>query len=580
MGVISWARVVFASVGALALLTCGGGGDDGGKDSSGEEDGGTVVREEVVIVTAQDVYADEAAFKAQAATGDLDALWEVLKSQGFTQYGGAGLTRQDDGLEVIWLETSKPSNDGSGEARGVARRCGTGDCVTAAWSRSGNSLTWTDEEGADVVMEGVGLPILLKQLDGHTYDKPTHTVQLALEPPKELPEIDISKRRMLVASSFGPLWGPASFDAKRLAEAAEKASAFDEVQLSYYVRSETLDNVFTHWHPYDALIWLGQTVREEAKTNEIWKPVGLTVNRGIFGDVLYDRAKVEELLAPNPMKGPGLVVLAACESMGDGNGGGEIDKNLPKALDNKARILVGFKKCGDARHILEASSRFLETFFGGASLGDSIAKANDYLDSADTPLEMVTLPDANPDSTFLVDLDKYWDRYTDAGTPDTATFLTNINIVNMCTPPQGAAYQEDESFASAWTSEIVWNGPFFSGTRTNPQNLVDVEIAGALYEIREGAHFFFSVKGGLDPNVQDIVVYGDAVIDQVFVDDEKPDEFVIVFKGQGIASEYVNEAGDTCIMQAPLLVSTTGEPGKLTVPVPFKGEGAQEGGEQ
>ena len=54
------------------------------------------------------------------------------------------------------------------------------------------------------------------------------------------------------------------------------------------------------------------------------------------------------------------------------------------------------------------------------------------------------------------------------------------------------------------------------------------------------------------------------------MDKEKLDEFILEFKGQGVASPYLNEACDQCVMQPPLLVTSTGEPSSFKIPVTFK----------
>ena len=95
---------------------------------------------------------------------------------------------------------------------------------------------------------------------------------------------------------------------------------------------------------------------------------------------------------------------------------------------------------------------------------------------------------------------------------------------------------------------------------------------GALVDLRPGAHFFFVLEGSLGPKISGLTLYGDGVIQNIKVDKEKPNEFVIEFDGTGITTNYVNEAGHDCIMQPPLLVTTTGGYSTFTIPVPWKGE--------
>jgi len=547
------------------LVSCGSSTEEETDATSTIPDVTVVEKEELPLVTRQERYTPADFLSKVEADPDLQALWNQLQDEGYVSIEEAGISEQDDGVVVIWSEAAGPGK----ELRGLVRHCSADDCTSAIWWFSGGAVKWRDASGKEIEPLGMGLPILLKQLEGHTYDKPTHVVEAPLSD-EEMPEIDVSKRRFYLLSSFGPLWANGALSTSALKKMAEDSGSFDEVLLNRYVRLAEADTVLLHSHPHDVFVWLGQTIREEAKTNEIFKPVGMTVNSGVFGDKLYDRARMDDKLDINPLHGPGLMVLAGCETMGDGNGGGEVEKSIPVVLDNKVRTLAGFKKCGDARDILEATHLFVDHYFSGSSLGESLAAANAYLAGVESKLTMATLPDADTGMTFVQDLSKYWEKYADDGPPGDSFFSGNLNIVNMCEDKEGGQYQENESFATAWCKDIKWEGPFFSCSRKNPDNLVDFEISGALKEIVEGAHFFFVVTGSLNPRVQGLTLYADAVIKEIVLDKEKPNEFIVEFKGVGEASPYKNEAGDTCQMQDPLLQSTTGEPGTFKIPVTWK----------
>lgn len=558
---------VFSVCLALATAACGGGGGGASDepDVTGTADVISVTKEPIPILTKQERYSEADFLSKVEADPALQALWNKLQQEGYSKLSHAGIVEQEDGVTAIWAEAfglSLPT-------KGILRHCNGDDCLAALWKRQGNDMAWEDADGAGVEPRTIGLPVLLKALEGHSFDNPTHAMQ-ALDVPAELPDIDVSARRFYLLSSFGPLWADGALDTSGLEKLAKDSGAFDLVQKTNYVRGADIDSILLHSHPFDVFVWLGQGVREEAKTNQVWKPVGMTVNRGVFGDELYDRNSLEDNLETNPLKGPGLMVLAGCETMGDGNGGGEWDKSLPVTLDNKARILVGFKKCGDGRYVLAATTLFFQKYFGGSTLGDSLTAANEYLAGEESQLEMVTLPETDLEQTFLVDVGKFWDDYTDDGEPGDSFFNTNILVINMCEDETGKQYQEDEFFATAWSNEISWSGPFFSGSRSNPENKVDFTVEGSLIRIREGAQFFFAVKGNLKPEVQGVTLYGTGLIEKIKVEEEKLDEFIIQFKGQGYASAYVNAAGHQCVMQPPFLVTTTGELSSFKIPVTLK----------
>jgi hypothetical protein len=558
-------------------MSCGNGSGGGGSEdqSSLPEDGsGPPPKEELPLVIEMERYGEADFLSKVEADPELQKLWNVLQGLGFTGFPAAGISRQDNGAEVLWGEAS-----GMPGTFGLVRRCKEAgkDCTHAIFSLSGGKTTFLDADDKPVDMTGLGLPILLKQLEGHTFDKPTHVVELPLEPPAELPTVDVTKRRFLAVSAFGPLWADGALSLAGIESAANDSAAFDAVLVTEYVRSQDVDDALLHYHPFDAFVWLGQTIREEAKTNEIYKPVGMTVNAGLFGDALYDRGRIEELVLQSPLHGPGLVVLAGCETMGDGAGGETKDKSIPVTLDNKVRLYVGFERCGDARDLLAATEAFLRAFLvDGLPLGASLDVANELLAQVPSQLVMKTLADANLEYRFLRDVSKYWEQYAEEGTPADTLMSTNINIVNMCVDKDGKSYQENEFFATAWSKEVSWQGPFFAGSRKNPDNQVDFTVDGALGEIAPGAHFFFVVKGDLSPRVQGLTLYGDGEIEEIVLDKEKPDEFVIKYKGVGVASEYVNEFGDKCQMQSPLLKSSTGESSTFKVPVTWKNKPQEE----
>lgn len=551
------------------LPACGsssGGGDD---DTSVQTDSqAPPEKTELPQVTKQSTQTLEEFMALVNQTPGLLAVWNALKTKGATAFLRSGVSQDEDGVTVQWGEATE-----GGTSTGVLHRCKGETCVDAWYFVDNQKLILSDATGKDVALEGIGLPILRKQLAGHTYDKPTEVITQSLELPTQMPTIDVTKRNAWLVSSFGDLWASGELGLDGLEGLLKETGAFDSVRQVQYAQMAHLDDILLHGHPYDVLVWLGQTVREEVKTNEVFMPVGMTVNSGVFGDKLYDRERLTKVLALNPLQGPGVVVLAACDSIDDGAGGGDREKSLPRALDNGARVVVGFVKCGDARDVLYASQLFLAAYLDqGQTLGLAVATANAYLEGLDGKLRMATLPDANLENRFLKETGGFWDAYTTAGLPGDSFLTVYLNVVNLCTRPDSSTYQEDESFATAWTKEVKWQGPFFTGTRVNQANNVNVTITGALTALGEHEHLFFELKGDLGPKVKGLTVYGNGDIKKIVLDKEKPDEFTVEFAGQGKASQYTNAEGHTCIMQDPYLTTSTGEPSKFVIPVPWKAQ--------
>lgn len=563
--ILGWALTV--AISACSGASSGAGTDEGDAEGTGDTQGTPVEKVAHPVIHEQSRMLVENFLAAVAQDNDLMTLQNRLASEGCTEFFRAGLTRQADGLQVMWGECAG-SEDGY---QGLLQHCSSsGSCVPAIWRLRDSGVSWEDVAGNALTPLGVGLPVLLKQLAGHSFDKPTRVVTKRDGNTGELPDIAVDERRLYVWSSFGPLWAGGDLSMATIADLGRDSGAFTSVHTTEYIHEEQVTAGLLESHPFDALVWLGQMVREEVKTNEVFKPVGMTVNAGLYGDGFYDRDKMTGALNANPVRGPGLVVLVACESLGDFNGGGLLPSSLSAQLDNKARVLVGFHGCTDARDLIEATRLFLDAFFDGVPLGTSLDRANEYLSLVGGAV-MVAAPDVPLSTVFLANLGTFWQPYVASDNPGESALTVHMNIANQCYDAAGKKYQEMESFVSAWSRAMIWNGPFFQGEREDPTNQVRVRLRGALTDIRVGAHFFFVAEGDLGPKVQGITVYGDAVIEKIVVDKAKPDQFTIQFKGSGIASPYINGNGDECMMQPPLLVTTTGEPSSWVIPMAWKG---------
>jgi len=547
------------------MSACGG-GNSGGEGRGDEDSRGdvAVVLEPVTEVTLQETMSPADFMSEVEGDGVLQACWNNMTGQGFGGVSRAGRTSQA-GVEVMWGHAV----DGSSRTGALVRHCAGEDCVVAVQTYEAGKALWSDCDGAALEPRGVGWPILLKALDGHDFENPTHVKRYALDLPDELPEVDISARHFYVINAFGDLWGDGDVTLKAVVDAAKDTGVFDQAIEQNYAQTSRIDDILLGSHPFDVLVWFGQGVREEAKTGEVWKPVGMTANAGGFGDVLYDRDRMEELLFANPFRGPGIVFLAGCETLGDGNGGGtdDWDDNLPSILANGQRTVLGFRRCDDARLVKQAACTFWESYLDGSTVRDAVDAANGYLADMESgmTLELDWLSD--PEKSLQLGLDDYWQDYVAADQPGDVMIQANVNINNICWDQDNAdeTYNEMEFFVSPWTKPLAWDGPFFEGARQNPDNDVDLSFKGSLTEIRPGAHFYFVVRGDFSPKMKGITIYADAVIEKITVDKEKPDEFSVLFKGSAKGTQYTNEAGDTCQMQDTQLLSTTGEFSKLQV---------------
>ncbi len=553
----------------FTLISCDGGtGGGGGGDEGDTGGGGGAGLEPVTEVTLQETMSPADFMGEVEGDATLQACWNSMTALGFSGVTRAGRTSQA-GVEVMWGHAV----DGASRPGALVRHCTGDDCVVAVQTYDGGKALWADCDGGALAPRGIGWPVLLKNLDGHDFDNPTHVKKYALDLPDELPEVDISARHFYVINAFGDLWGGGDVNLKGVIDAAKGTGVFDQAIEQNYAQMSRIDDILLGSHPFDVLVWFGQGVREEAKTGEVWKPIGMTANAGGFGDVLYDRDRMDELLFANPFQGPGIIFLAGCESMGDGNGGGtdDWDDNLPSILANGNRSVLGFRRCDDARLVQLATIEFWEEYLDGGTIQDGVDAANAVLSDrkSDMTLELDWLSD--PEKSLQLSLDDYWQDVVGADDPGEVLIQANIHVVNICWKPDESTYSEPEFFVSPWVKPLTWEGPFFEGTRVNPENNVDLAFRGSLTELRPGAHFYFVVQGDFSPKMQGVTVFADAEIEKITVDKEKPDEFVVLFKGAAKGTQYTNEEGHTCQMQDTQLLSTTGEFSKLQVKMAWMG---------
>ncbi len=560
--------ILAALVLALAPSCDGGGGGTGGGGESDTTGGGSGGLDPVTEVSLQESMSPADFMGAVEADATLQACWNQMTGLGFSGVTRAGRTSQA-GVEVMWGHAV----DGASRPGALVRHCIGDDCVVAVQTYDAGKATWTDCDGGSIEVRGIGWPILLKALDGHDFDNPTHVKQYALDLPDELPEVDISARHFYVLNAFGDVWGDGDVTLKAVVNAAKDTGVFDQALEQTYAQMSRIDDILLGSHPFDVLVWFGQGVREEAKTGEVWKPIGMTANAGGFGDVLYDRDRMDELLFTNPFRGPGIIFLAGCETMGDGNGGGtdDWDDNLPSILANGHRSVLGFRGCDDGRLVKQATVEFWAEYLDGGTIQDGVDAANGYLTEMESAMSLELDWLSDPTKSLQLSLEDYWQDYVGVDAPGEVLIQANIHVVNICWNADESTYSEPEFFVSPWVKPLTWEGPFFEGTRQNPENNVDLAFKGSLTDLRPGAHFYFVVQGDFSPKMQGITVFADAEIEKITVDKDKPDEFVVLFKGAAKGTQYTNEAGHTCQMQDTQLLSTTGEFSKLQVKMAWAG---------
>ncbi|MEZ4268225.1 MAG: hypothetical protein R3F39_17820 [Myxococcota bacterium] len=523
----------------LAVGFACGGEDEGGTGKPGP--GGS----NATITKQQRISLEEFAALA-AADAELAELAATLT------LSSAGVVTDSDGVDVVWAE----GVDSKGATRTAVRACSKAGCTSALQSLDGGQAKWehVDQSGATPV--SVGQPPLLKDLVGQDLSGIT-TVSSALTQSwiildkAALPVVDFAARRFVALNTFGALH---STRTSAVTTSVKGSGLFDEVESIDYAREQDVVEAFEGLDGLDAVLWLTQAVRQEKKDG--WREsatVGLTVNRGGYGETMMDRDAIAAARAGNVGAGPGLIFLAASNSNGDGSPNQPGPGTVWSKLDYDDRILIGVEGPVSVDQILSAATKFFDLFLSGdATVADAIEAANGAL-PAGTRLV------SNPSSATR--------RWTGTGedvlatrpfTPSNTRLITPITAVPRCGLPgqqkKDAVNAPDaQPFADVTFDGLHFTGRKLSESRTYP---IDTNYRGSVTGFAEGDRVLLEVWGTFNPQFQDFHAFGEGVIVETELND-KDGTWHVRFRGLVHAAPYMNAEGEECLMNSPQLQTKT-----------------------
>ena len=543
----------------IGALGCGGGGSDGAPAPAADV---PLARPETTLPTAlmtrQDAITKQEFETVVGKDQDLQQLVTEAKGSGYSDIVAAGVTEDDANTVATWAVIANPA---SGAEQVFVQHCTSdGTCTSAKATLAAGDATFAGPGGKALAPLLMGRPAMAKDLEGHDHDgKTTLAAKLTKE---ELVEVDLGKRRFILANAYGPVFG---MDLKGLTDLANQSAAFTLVDVAHYARPKVIEDALLKTSPFDVLVWVGASVREDMSGSH--KTVGMTVNRGVYGDETFQAASVKDLLKKATLGGPGLVLLIGSESRGDGSSQAEGNLALFKELSgSETRTVVGFDGKGDAAHLLEGASAFLQSWFSGQKLTAAIAAGNAALEARGATATMVTNRLSSAEKlTFPGKLADFW-----GGKPSPKAVRTTlyVNITNVCFPADGSKpYSEDEGQASFFV-DSDFDGPFFSGARQSVDVGLDVKVGGALLGTKPGDQLYLRIEGDLKPSMKGIVVYGRGVFVEPSADDLKDHPNRKFFIGDATATDYVNDKGDKCTLKTPKLTGATSQPSWLDLPAP------------
>ncbi len=494
---------------------------------------------------------DAAAIDAAAKkSGTLAQALAKLKGDGYGSFVAAGVTADDAGITVTWAVYATAS----GQERTALDRCEKEQCAAALVSLGNDGApTFTDTAGASASGFTIGVPQLQKTLLGkdHAGGSKIGALEATVLPP-----VDLSKRRLIIASAFGPAFG---VDLAAFSSAATASGAFTEVKTLHYVRAADLDAALSGATPLDVLVWVGATVLDSGV------PIGMTTNRGVFGDETYPLERVRDQVSAKvaPFGGPGVILLLGGSSA---VGTGTNDTTLFNTLVGKAfRTVVGLDQTADAAHVLGAGAAFLKQLLGGGSLAAALSDGNAVFAAGGAKAKLVTNREDPAKTTIPGRIDAL---FGDKSNPKGLRLNLNLYVVSKCFDAAGKPVVtpgETESFASAF-ADVDFQGPSFSGTKKGVGDSFDVTFTGLLGGTKVGDPIYLSAKGNLKSTIKNITVYGMGALVPPSEKDAKDFPNRRFFDGEAIASSYNDAAGNTCILVKPRLSSVTQQPSWFDLP--------------
>lgn len=525
---------------AVALVVAAGCG--------GEEDGpggGGPVVSSATITKQQRLSLDE--FGALVdADAELGALAGTLTLQ------SAGVVEDSDGVNVVWAE----GTDSSGGTRSAVRACTGTRCTSAIQALEGGQAAWAlvDQSGATPV--AVGKPPLLKDLVGQDLSGLT-TISAALTQSwivldqDAIPTVDFATRRFVALNTFGALQRTRT---GAVTTSVKASGLFDEVVAVDYAREGDVTEAFGGLDGLDAVLWLTQSVRQEKKDG--WREsatIGLTVNRGGYGETMMNRDAVAAARSGNVGAGPGLIFLAASNSYSDGSAGQPGPGTVWSKLDYDDRILIGVEGPVSVDQILSAATKFFDLLLsGGATVSEAITAADQALPAG---------------SRLVANASSANRRWTPRGatvlatlpfTPSRTQLITPITAVPRCAPPGQPKKDAVDAPDASPFADVTFDGLHFSGRNLTELSTytIDTNYQGVVTGFAKGDRVLLEVWGTFNPQFQGFHAFGEGVIVESEAND-KDGTWHVRFRGIVHAAPYTNAAGEECLMNSPQLQTKT-----------------------
>jgi len=545
---------ILLSVSGLFQLACG---------SDGASPGSAVH----LASRAKQEPLDAAAWGAETSADP--TLAKIVSDIGLPMQA-AGFIEDSAGDRLVWAEFAANPMDSRRDVSAAFRVCTkAGVCTRGKATHTDTGVALVDASGAPVDKVAAGAPVLLKFLKFHSIDKDP-TILAPLDSGHVVNPVlakfqtglgSYQQRRFVLFNAYGPQVG---VDVTPIRQAAEKTGLYDSVQVIDFARRRDIDLVLPSLTPLDAVVWLGAGVQEKF-TDKPYRPVGITVSRGVFGDELYHRNTLADLLATPPLGGPGFILLAGSNTL---TAESLADKATLVANMHLApyRPVIGFQGKLTHAQAIASAAKFVTALGAGKTLAAALAAA-----TSGTAGKWLTPLDKDTAATWTVPgkAAAFWQK-----PPSAAALSVFVKVdppvcwkdFDTCDPDGVVAAKQQagnqvptgdlEAGAAKFECDVTFVGPYFECAAQNTATNTNFWLKGVMRGKAVGDYFFFYLEGSPNSLYKDMAVIGEAKIDAV---DLGGGTTLIKFRGNAAASPFIDKDGHCCIDGGPGLQSYQGE---------------------
>jgi hypothetical protein len=501
-----------------------------------------------------------------SGSSELGSLRDQLTADGFTIFvRGTRLTLDPD--RVVEAGLYAHANGGT---RTLIHACWSDDCTVSIAETSGSDYNLL--EGPGFPDDNWPIPVLAKELvigeSGSLFnlDNPTQTLPAGLELATVAQTWDLDRRKFEVITPLGSRFDHSAVEGILDATFLDR---FQDVTFTTRVDRMGLETSFLSSDALDVLVIYGPTILQIGSTGpdgNSYKAVGVSVALDPIIDATFNHKDFRTLIGQAPFYGPGTLVLLGCDSLlnFDPETKDSLMQELSRSYSNASErntthLLVGWTGCANISDLADSLEGFLSAVYGGDTIQNAVNAVNQQLNAAGGDAEIVAVlgTDVNPELALPEVAQTGWEGITATG----GELIGRLQTIPECDKGNGNYVLGIESDALIRAKPLTWNGTAFEGGWDQPGS--HGTVVGVLNDPSPGATFHYVYVGSPADEVQNIVLFAEALIESV---ENQGNKLVVNFGGKARFSTYTNDLGENCTLnQIPNLRTATSDLSRLLI---------------